>query len=189
MWSTLIEILDKRLRDRPHKKLLRDILQLRDAMTNCQHCYETYKRVETEKSHIEWSNSVEYMVTTLLRVDPVLGIFNSDACNRIWSYLGDECGLLSEEEAITIIGFLACDLEEAAGRNAEGGDALVEAHRKEPLGMWRAGRLFEMGSASREYVVGDFKEALAHLDQFIRSHFSPAEIHKAATSIWSRERI
>jgi len=151
MWNAILQSIDRRLRDKPRKQLLRSTLQLRSRMEKCQKLYDDLRLTNGFRSDVThgtdeaatnaWYEAVTELTQLVVRLDLQLSIFSPEARRRIREY---QYGERFEAEALEVF-------------DSDCGQA----------------RQVSISS----YSLGEsFDTALVELDTFIRQNFSPEEI-------------
>ena len=90
MWSKIIEIIEKRWREKPRRDLVRNILEFRYSLIICQINFNKYNDQRKEELKWEWWDSIQNLIYALIKIDHVLSIFSPVAKEHIGRYLADE---------------------------------------------------------------------------------------------------
>lgn len=89
MWKLFIEMIERAWREKPRKDLIKEIVQLRQAMRACQTSYEDYKANPSEGT-LQWDNSLATLQQRIMELDQVLQIFDSETRQAIENYYGPD---------------------------------------------------------------------------------------------------
>jgi hypothetical protein len=161
MWSTLVGLIERWWREKPRLDVVRTVVQLRDAMIECQAWYERYADalkagdLETLYPHPrdEWLACVTRLNDSMRELNTALSIFSPSAYEALTNYAQLEMSrFTADTEALEIV---ASDLQQ-------------------PLDL------------DIEHVVlgASFAAALEQLREFIAKNFKVEEIHAVARSRW-----
>lgn len=159
MWSTIVQMIERWLREKPRADVVVATVALREAMIACQDAYTRDKAqkerlggANTEISAWEWQLSVTELGNTLSRINLTLGIFAPEVSRAIERYLDAEGGLPPRLALQNALDRMA---------SAVGGSSDI---------------------AVEEIDIGvEFQQALTALDEFIRKEFKIEEVHDAAS--------
>lgn len=161
MWSTLVGLIERWWREKPRLDLVRAVVQLRNAMKECQRWYDAYVTAKQQgdpedisypNPRVEWTRSLTYIGKAIVELDSVLAIFDAKAHEAIQSYVYME------------------SLEAGAqGTLGEAAKALGQSMQID---------------IKRVEMDAHFQKALSDLDEFIRKNFKPEEVQAAQSSRW-----
>lgn len=162
MWTTVIGLIERWWREKPRRDVVQSVVQLRDAMVDCQSAHERHTRsgspgssdVDRKDSFDDWTKAVDHLANSLEELDTVLAVFSPTAHDALHIYF---------------------QLERQRGYHLDDARRLeaVAADLGEPLGI-------DLDHAT---ISHNFREALDALQQFIATNFKPEEIYEV-TNKW-----
>ena len=150
MWDAVVTIIERRWSDRPKKRLIRAVLDLRSAMKECQRTYLAYQAPAHDSidkrgsQKYDWSWSFLDLSLCILELDDILEIFSPETHAALRAYWNHDNIVLIYDDFF--------------------------AHTARELNTTR-----EFDVHANE-LQPSFEVALARLDEFIRTHFKPEEV-------------